>query len=242
MPDRKPFTRRGLSRRDFLGSSGAVSATIGLSGARAEAQSREVEAGTGNLMTVTLTVNGQARTMSVEPRTTLVEALRDMLGLTGTKIGCNQGQCGACTVLLDGRRVNSCLTLAVAADGRRDRHVEGLADPGGDLHPMQAAFAEQDAFQCGYCTPGQILSAIACIDEGHAGRRGRDPRIHERQPLPLRRLSQHRRRGRSRARRAGGLSHAEFRISPPRQPVGRDRGGRGAEDAESSPAAPPWSI
>nr|WP_261368265.1 (2Fe-2S)-binding protein [Pseudosulfitobacter koreense] len=118
---------------------------------------------------ISLTVNGQRRTLGVEPRTTLVEALRDVLGLTGTKIGCNQGQCGACTVLLDGRRINSCLTLAVTADGADVVTVEGLADPTGNLHPMQQAFAENDAFQCGYCTPGQILSAIACIDEGHAG-------------------------------------------------------------------------
>ncbi|MCK0166362.1 (2Fe-2S)-binding protein [Jannaschia sp. S6380] len=118
---------------------------------------------------ITLTVNGKRRTLSVEPRTTLVEALRDKLGLTGTKIGCNQGQCGACTVLLDGVRMNSCLSLAVTADGAEVVTVEGLADPGADLHPMQAAFAENDAFQCGYCTPGQILSAIGCIEEGHAG-------------------------------------------------------------------------
>jgi xanthine dehydrogenase YagT iron-sulfur-binding subunit len=118
--------------------------------------------------TIVLHVNGTPRNVAVEPRTTLVEALRDVLGLTGTKIGCNQGQCGACTVLLDGSCVNSCLTLAVMAEGAEIITVEGLADPTGDLHPMQAAFAEHDAFQCGYCTPGQILSAIACIDEGHA--------------------------------------------------------------------------
>ncbi len=118
--------------------------------------------------TIALTVNGKTRHVSVEPRTTLVEALRDNLGLTGTKIGCNQGQCGACTILMDGTRVNSCLMLAVQAEGAEIVTVEGLADPNGDLHPMQTAFAENDAFQCGYCTPGQILSAIACIEEGHA--------------------------------------------------------------------------
>jgi xanthine dehydrogenase YagT iron-sulfur-binding subunit len=118
--------------------------------------------------TITLTVNGKGRQVSVEPRTTLVEALRDGLGLTGTKIGCNQGQCGACTVLLNGTRVNSCLMLAVMAEGSEVVTVEGLSDPTGDLHPMQTAFAEKDAFQCGFCTPGQILSAIACIEEGHA--------------------------------------------------------------------------
>ena len=118
---------------------------------------------------IELVVNGRRRTLAVEPRTTLVEALRDTLGMTGTKIGCNHGQCGACTVLLDGRRVNSCLVLALSANGSEVTTVEGLADPVGNLHPMQSAFAEHDAFQCGYCTPGQILSAIACIDEGHAG-------------------------------------------------------------------------
>ncbi len=117
---------------------------------------------------VQLTVNGQKRTLAVEPRTTLVEALRDTLGLTGTKIGCNHGQCGACTVLLDGRSVNACLVLALSIDGSDVTTVEGLSDPVGNLHPMQSAFAEHDAFQCGYCTPGQILSAISCIEEGHA--------------------------------------------------------------------------
>ncbi len=158
----------GLSRRSFLGSSGAVGATMGLAGSAADAQVAPQMAAQDQQQ-ITLAVNGQRRTLSVEPRTTLVEALRDNLGLTGTKIGCNQGQCGACTVLLDGRRINSCLTLAVTADGADVVTVEGLADPTGDLHPMQQAFAENDAFQCGYCTPGQILSAIACIDEGHAG-------------------------------------------------------------------------
>jgi xanthine dehydrogenase YagT iron-sulfur-binding subunit len=133
--------------------------------ARAQAQDAEPSA---EARTIILTVNGKGRQVSVEPRTTLVEALRDELGLTGTKIGCNQGQCGACTVLLNGARVNSCLTLAVMAEGAEVVTVEGLSYPTGDLHPMQTAFAEKDAFQCGYCTPGQILSAIACIEEGHA--------------------------------------------------------------------------
>lgn len=159
----------GLSRRSFLGTSGAIGAAFGLSSGGAEAQQAGSDTAAQEQRQITLTVNGKRRTVSVEPRTTLVEALRDSLGLTGTKIGCNQGQCGACTILLDGRRVNSCLTLAVSAEGGDVVTVEGLADPAGDLHPMQRAFAENDAFQCGYCTPGQILSAIACIDEGHAG-------------------------------------------------------------------------
>ena len=160
--------RAGISRRSFLSTSGAVGAALGAGAGDAAAQQAGPDVAAGDQPTITLTVNGQRRTLNVEPRTTLVEALRDNLGLTGTKIGCNQGQCGACTVLLDGRRMNSCLILALVADGTDIVTVEALADPDGALHPMQQAFAENDAFQCGYCTPGQILSAIACIDEGHA--------------------------------------------------------------------------
>jgi len=169
------------ARRSFLRSIAAGSASIGLLGhATAQAQSKlppgpaaalpaGVDGVAGALTTVHLDINGKRRKLAVESRTTLVEALRDQLGLTGTKIGCNQGQCGACTVLLDGRRVNSCLVLAVASDGAKLTTIEGLAAPDGTPHPMQSAFAEKDAFQCGYCTPGQILSAVACIQEGHAG-------------------------------------------------------------------------
>jgi xanthine dehydrogenase YagT iron-sulfur-binding subunit len=106
--------------------------------------------------------------VALEPRVTLLDALRERLGLTGTKKGCDQGQCGACTVHVNGRRVLSCLTLACQAEGREITTVEGLAGPDGELHPVQAAFIEHDAFQCGYCTPGQIMSAVACIAEGHA--------------------------------------------------------------------------
>ena len=106
--------------------------------------------------------------MRLDHRVTLLDALRERLGLPGTKKGCDHGQCGACTVLVDGTRVLGCLTLAVAVRGSVTT-IEGLAEPGGQLHPMQQAFIDQDAFQCGYCTPGQILSAIACLDEGHAG-------------------------------------------------------------------------
>ncbi|MGE4049016.1 MAG: (2Fe-2S)-binding protein [Acetobacteraceae bacterium] len=104
----------------------------------------------------------------LDPRTTVLDLLREDLDLTGTKIGCNHGQCGACTVLLDGVRVNSCFLLAAAANGKSIITIEGLARPNGDLHPMQAAFIKEDGFQCGYCTPGQILSAIGCVKEGHA--------------------------------------------------------------------------
>jgi xanthine dehydrogenase YagT iron-sulfur-binding subunit len=118
---------------------------------------------------LTLDVNGQQRALDVEPRTTLLDALREHLALTGTKKGCDQGQCGACTVHMDGKRVLACLTLAAQAEGREITTVEGLSVESGELHPVQAAFLEQDAFQCGYCTPGQIMSAVACIREGHAG-------------------------------------------------------------------------
>ncbi|QJP16937.1 (2Fe-2S)-binding protein [Starkeya sp. ORNL1] len=116
-----------------------------------------------------LDINGQMRTLKVEPRVTLLDALRDHLDLTGTKKGCDQGQCGACTVHVDGERMLACLTLAAQVEGRAVTTIEGLSAPGADLHPVQAAFLENDAFQCGYCTPGQIMSAVACIREGHAG-------------------------------------------------------------------------
>ncbi|GLS35535.1 (2Fe-2S)-binding protein [Mesorhizobium tianshanense] len=116
-----------------------------------------------------LDINGHRHELEVEPRVTLLDALRDHLGLTGTKKGCDHGQCGACTVHVDGQRVLACLTLAAQAEGRAVTTIEGLAEGDGTLHAVQAAFLEQDAFQCGYCTPGQIMSAVACIREGHAG-------------------------------------------------------------------------
>jgi xanthine dehydrogenase YagT iron-sulfur-binding subunit len=117
----------------------------------------------------TLTINGLDHTLDLDPRVTLLDALREHAGLTGTKKGCDHGQCGACTVHLDGERVLACLILAAQAEGRAITTIEGLAGADGALHPVQAAFLEQDAFQCGYCTPGQIMSAVACIREGHAG-------------------------------------------------------------------------
>jgi xanthine dehydrogenase YagT iron-sulfur-binding subunit len=116
----------------------------------------------------TITVNGEVRALDLDPRTTLLDALRETLRLTGTKKGCDHGQCGACTVHIDGQRALSCLTLAVAARGREITTIEGLARADGPLHPMQQAFIDNDAFQCGYCTPGQIMSAIGCVKEGHA--------------------------------------------------------------------------
>jgi xanthine dehydrogenase YagT iron-sulfur-binding subunit len=118
--------------------------------------------------TVTLAINGREYSLELEPRVTLLDALRERLGLTGAKKGCDHGQCGACTVLMDGQRILSCLTLAVACEGKAVTTIEGIAVDG-VLHPLQQAFVDHDALQCGFCTPGQILSAIACIAEGHAG-------------------------------------------------------------------------
>jgi len=115
-------------------------------------------------LTITLTINGEDHTLAVDARTTLLDALRDRLHLTGTKKGCSLGQCGACTVLVDGRRIVSCLTLAVMNQGKDITTIEGLSD--GALHPVQQAFIDHDAFQCGYCTPGQIMSAVGLIQEG----------------------------------------------------------------------------
>ncbi|MEV0371310.1 (2Fe-2S)-binding protein [Streptomyces sp. NPDC050636] len=124
---------------------------------------------------VGLSVNGESHLVELEPRVSLLDTLREKLALTGSKKGCDQGTCGACTVWVDGRRVLSCLTLAITCEGQEVTTIEGLAD-GEEMHPMQRAFLEHDAFQCGYCTPGQIMSAVALLDEGHAGT---DPEIAE---------------------------------------------------------------
>lgn len=120
-------------------------------------------------LSISLTINGQARSVALDdPRVTLLDLLRERLDLTGTKKGCDRGQCGACTVLVDGRRINSCLALAASLNGTEVTTIEGLAD-GETLHPVQAAFIAHDGMQCGYCTPGQIMSAVGLIAEGHAG-------------------------------------------------------------------------
>jgi xanthine dehydrogenase YagT iron-sulfur-binding subunit len=128
----------------------------------------EGDGGTGQLVAVGFTVNGEAARLTLDPRVTLASALREHLGLTGTKIGCDQGQCGACTVLVNGRRINSCLTLAVMHEGDAITTIEGLGTPE-KLHPLQQAFIAHDGFQCGYCTPGQILASLAVLEEIGAG-------------------------------------------------------------------------
>ena len=129
---------------------------------------------------VTLRINGESHSLTVDTRTTLLDLLREHVGLTGTKKGCDHGQCGACTILIDGRRANSCLALAVAHDGAELTTVEGLADHD-ELHPLQAAFVEHDAFQCGYCTPGQLCSAVGMIAEARQEGTALDaPEIRER--------------------------------------------------------------
>ncbi len=121
--------------------------------------------------TLVLRVNGREHRLRPDPRTTVLDALREQIGLTGTKKGCDHGQCGACTVHVDGERMLSCLLLVSGIRGREVTTVEGLTRPDGSLHPVQQAFIDHDAFQCGYCTPGQVMSAIACVKEGHAGSR-----------------------------------------------------------------------
>jgi xanthine dehydrogenase YagT iron-sulfur-binding subunit len=134
-----------------------------------ELTSHRPEGSTQTEATVALHVNRKPVELVVKPLTSLLDALRERLQLTGTKKGCDQGACGACTVLIDGRRVLSCLTLLVQCDGRQVTTIEGLVAPDGQLHPVQAAFVRFDGFQCGYCTPGQIMSAVALLEEGHSG-------------------------------------------------------------------------
>lgn len=159
----------GLSRRGFLVGSAGVGGALAFSSFAADAQVAVTESVPDTLVRTTIKINGTDHALAVDSRTTVLDLLREDLDLTGTKVGCNHGQCGACTVLLDGVRVNSCFVLAAAADGKSVVTIEGLSGADGSLHPMQAAFIEDDAFQCGYCTPGQVVSAIGCVMEGHAG-------------------------------------------------------------------------
>jgi xanthine dehydrogenase YagT iron-sulfur-binding subunit len=158
------FTRRG-----FMQSAAAVATVTHLPpGVAAESKAAVAPIPAAPAQQVALNINGKTHQLFLEPRVTLLDALREYAGLTGSKKGCDRGQCGACTVLVNGRRINSCLTLAIAHEGDTITTIEGVAQAN-QLAPIQAAFLEHDAFQCGYCTPGQICSAIACIDELRAG-------------------------------------------------------------------------
>lgn len=164
----------GFTRRGFLAGAASV-ATLSVpvssdarhAGLRAEGSAGAASGGRAP-HAVTLHINRQRYALSLDPRTTLLDAIRDHAGLTGTKKGCGHGQCGACTVHRDGERILSCMTFAVMNQGREITTIEGLSAGAGSLHPMQQAFIDHDGFQCGYCTPGQIMSAVACVREGHA--------------------------------------------------------------------------
>jgi xanthine dehydrogenase YagT iron-sulfur-binding subunit len=160
------LTDAELSRRTFVKTAGILTAgaATGIPHLAAAEDAQAAAATTPHTMPLILKVNGTPHTLTLDTRTSLLDALREHLELTGSKKGCDHGQCGACTVLLDGRRVNSCLTLAVTANGAEITTIEGLAQ-GDTLHPVQAAFLEHDGFQCGYCTPGQICSAVALLKE-----------------------------------------------------------------------------
>jgi xanthine dehydrogenase YagT iron-sulfur-binding subunit len=165
------MTNSHVTRRELLEITAAIGGTLAggqlLSGA-VPAAAAQPAGGAVAPLDVALRVNGVEHRLQLDPRTTLLDALREHLHLTGSKKGCGLGQCGACTVLMDGKRVKSCLSLAALVEGREITTIEGLAE-GGELHPLQTAFIEHDAFQCGYCTSGQIMAGVACINEGHAG-------------------------------------------------------------------------
>jgi xanthine dehydrogenase YagT iron-sulfur-binding subunit len=172
MTDRKGKSPK-TSRRSFLGQAvtaagGAIAAPKIFDMAQSQSESFPVAAAADGLMNVKLNVNGQTRELTIEPRVTLLDALRERLALTGSKKGCDHGQCGACTVLIDGDRVYSCLSLAVMQEGKQITTIEGLAT-GNTLHPVQSAFIENDGFQCGYCTPGQICASVALLSEVKRG-------------------------------------------------------------------------
>jgi xanthine dehydrogenase YagT iron-sulfur-binding subunit len=157
----------GVNRRRFLGGTALSAVMLGGVGRITPVEAQILRnAGQGPTLSVGFAVNRRDYQLDLDPRATLLDTLRETIGLTGTKKGCDQGQCGACTVLIDGQRVLSCLTLAATVQGRQVTTIEGLAE-GEELHPMQQAFIDNDAFQCGYCTPGQIMSAVGCVNEGH---------------------------------------------------------------------------
>ena len=166
MPDIKHLLGVPLTRRTALGGTAALTASS-LIAESDPAVAAQLAKPVGVRLAIRTTVNGKAVPVEIDVRTSLLDLLREQLHLTGAKKGCDHGQCGACTVHVDGRRVASCLTLAAKVDGRAVTTIEGLAD-GETLHPMQQAFIDHDALQCGYCTPGQIMAAVACVREGNA--------------------------------------------------------------------------
>ena len=172
--DDQSAEQSGTTRRQFLTTLGVAGAGLSVMPLLAKAEKAvpaaavpAAESGAIDYVSIALNINGRTQTLRLDTRVTLLDALREKLALTGTKKGCDHGQCGACTVLVDGKRINSCLHLAVMCEGQQITTIEGLAK-GDDLHPMQKAFIKHDAFQCGYCTPGQICSAVGLINEGHA--------------------------------------------------------------------------
>ncbi|WP_374944595.1 (2Fe-2S)-binding protein [Sphingomonas sp.] len=156
-----------LSRRTAIGLAAGAAVAVSVPAQEAAAQVGPLRVKPAQTLTIRPAINGRRMTVEIDPRTSLLDLLRERLGLTGAKKGCDHGQCGACTVHVDGHRVVSCLTLAAKTDGKQVRTIEGLSR-GNTLHPMQQAFIDHDALQCGYCTPGQIMAAVACVAEGHA--------------------------------------------------------------------------
>ncbi len=155
------------TRREFIAQTSTFTAALALAASASGKVAKKLSAAQPGMMTVSLDINGKRKTLEIDPRTTLLDALRENLQLTGTKKGCDRGQCGACTVLVDGRRVNSCLTLLAMCEGAQVTTIEGLGMEN-KLHPVQESFLKHDAFQCGYCTPGQICSAVGLLKEGRA--------------------------------------------------------------------------
>ena len=208
--DKPAAAAGGVSRRGFItsvgsGAIGVAAASALVQGAPPQAQAEAVKA--GDVSPVALTVNGRTHKLLVEARWSLLHVLRDHLGLTGTKVGCERGECGACTVLIDGKARYACMTLAVEADGHDITTVEGLMS-GEELGPTQRAFAEEDAFQCGYCTPGQVMAAEGLLRANPSPDPRPDPPRHGGQHLPVRGVRPH-----LQGRREGGRSEAAGEVS-----------------------------